>query len=237
MQIIPAIDLIEGKVVRLMQGDFNQKTVYHDNPVEIAKSFEDAGITRLHLVDLDGAKNGNISNLKVLEDICNNTHLKVDFGGGIKTAASAKSVLNAGAHWITIGSMAISNKMEVLDWLHSFAKNKIIIGADVRNEMITVNGWQQNTNIPIIEFIQELIQDGFTEIFCTDVSKDGRLAGPSLTLYKKITTAFPELYFIASGGVSSLQDLVELKAVGCRAAIVGKAIYENRIPLESLQLI
>jgi phosphoribosylformimino-5-aminoimidazole carboxamide ribotide isomerase len=235
MQIIPAIDIINGKCVRLVQGDFLQQKTYNENPLEVAKQFEAAGLQRLHLVDLDGAKSGAISNFSVLQAICSKTKLQVDFGGGIKTKAAAQSVLDAGAGWITVGSMAVKDEKEVLLWKEQFGAGKIILGADVKEECITINGWQQPTEINIIDFIHGYFSKGFTQIFCTDIHKDGKLEGPSIALYKKIKTAFPHLFFIASGGVSCMEDLHLLKSIGCNGAIIGKAIYENKITLDQLQ--
>ena len=235
MQIIPAIDIIEGKCVRLTQGDYEQKKIYNEHPLEVAKEFEDAGLQRLHLVDLDGAKAGSVKNWKVLETIAAKTSLTIDFGGGIKKEEDVKVVFNSGAALATIGSLAVKNEFEFVKWLLTFGADKFLLGADVKEEKIAVGGWLETTDIWIYDFIQKYIEHGVGQIFCTDVSKDGKLEGPSVELYKNIITKFPKLHFIASGGVSSAKDLEELKAIGCSGAIIGKAIYENRILLSDLK--
>jgi phosphoribosylformimino-5-aminoimidazole carboxamide ribotide isomerase len=236
MDIIPAIDIIDGKCVRLEQGKYDKITLYHKEPLEAAKKFEDAGLKRLHLVDLDGAKIGSVRNWKVLETIAGKTSLIVDFGGGIKTEKDVSIVFDSGAAMATIGSIAVKNEQEFIKWLLKFGADKFLLGADVRNEKITVSGWQEETEIWIYDFIQKYIDQGVKQIFCTDVSKDGKLEGPAIDLYKNIISKFPVLFFIASGGVSSIDDLKKLEDIGCKAAIVGKAIYENRISLEQLKL-
>ncbi len=234
MQIIPAIDLIEGKCVRLTEGDYAQKKIYNEDPLEVAKNFEGIGLMRLHLVDLDGAKAGNVVNWKVLEKIANKTSLKIDFGGGIKTEATLKTVLDTGATYATIGSLAVKSRATFEEWIERFGAEIFMLGADVFEEKIAVGGWLEKTNIDVYDFMQSYINKGLTQMFCTDIQKDGKLEGPSIELYKKIIVKFPTLQLIASGGVSKLQDLVELRTIGCAAAIVGKAIYENRITLEEL---
>jgi len=234
MTIIPAIDIIDGKCVRLTQGDYTQKKIYNEHPLEVAKAFEGSGLRRLHLVDLDGAKVGSVKNWKVLEEIATNTSLIIDFGGGIKTENDVDIVFNSGAQLATIGSMAVKNKNSFVYWLGKYGANKFLLGADVKDEKIAVAGWLETTNIDIYDFVEEYTQQGIQQIFCTDVSKDGKLEGPSIELYKNIIKKFPALYFIASGGVSSLNDLIELKEIGCNAVIVGKAIYENKISLEEI---
>ncbi len=232
--IIPAIDIIEGKCVRLSQGDYAQKKVYNEHPLEIAKQFEDAGLKRLHLVDLDGAKAGSVRNWKVLETIAGKTNLIIDFGGGIKQEKDVEIVFNSGAAMATIGSLAVKDKDTFSAWLEQFGTDKFLLGADVKDEKIAVSGWLETTDIWIYDFIEGYIQKGIQQVFCTDVSKDGMLAGPSIDLYKNIIKKFPELYFIASGGVSSLSDLEQLQEIGCKGAIVGKAIYEGKIQLHEL---
>lgn len=234
MQIIPAIDIIDGKCVRLTQGDYDQKTIYHSNPLEVARQFEDAGLQRLHLVDLDGAKAGAIKNWKVLEAITKATSLVVDFGGGIKTEEDLKIVFHSGAAFATIGSLAVKNETLFVEWLQKYGAEKFLLGADVKGEKIAVGGWLETTDIDIYAFIEKYMGYGISQVFCTDVSKDGKLEGPSLELYQRIIHRFPELIFIASGGVATLEDLEELKLIGCCGAIVGKAIYENRITLTEL---
>lgn len=234
MQIIPAIDIIDGKCVRLTQGDYNEKTIYNEDPLEVAKAFEGAGLSRLHLVDLDGAKAGSVKNWKVLETIASNTSLVIDFGGGIKKEADLKAVLDSGAALATIGSLAVKDPELFTGWLHQYGAEKFLLGADVKDEMIAVGGWLETTSVSVFNLIQQYAALGLKQVFCTDVSKDGKLLGPSIDLYKKIIARFPDLLFIASGGVSVVSDLEELAAIGCTGAIVGKAFYENRISLEEL---
>lgn len=235
MQIIPAIDIIDGKCVRLTEGDYAQKTIYNENPLEVAKAFEAAGIQRLHLVDLDGAKAGAVKNWKVLETIALNTKLVIDFGGGIKTDKDVELVFERGASLATIGSISVANPGLFLSWVNVYGADRFFLGADVKDNLIAVNGWMQTSNTSIESFISDYLLKGITHIFCTDISKDGKLEGPSTVLYQSLISLFPDLKLVASGGVSSLQDLEILDRIGCAGAIVGKAIYENRISLESLQ--
>jgi len=235
MEIIPAIDIIDGKCVRLTQGDYAQKKVYNENPLEVAREFEDAGLRRLHLVDLDGAKAGAVKNWKVLETIAGKTSLIIDFGGGIKTAQDVDIVLNSGAALATVGSIAVKNEALLLDWMRTYGAEKFLLGADVKDEKIAISGWLENTDIDVVDFIRKYKDHGITQVFCTDVSKDGLLQGPSTDLYKKILEAIPGLHLIASGGVSSIEDLDQLQAAGCAGAIVGKAIYEGRFSLNALK--
>ena len=234
MQIIPAIDIIEGKCVRLTEGDYAQKKIYNENPLEVAKAFEGIGLMRLHLVDLDGAKAGQVVNWKVLEKIANNTELKIDFGGGIKTEATLKTVLDTGATYATIGSLAVKNELLFQEWIARFGAKVFMLGADVFEEKIAIGGWLEKTEISVFDFMKSYIDKGVKQIFCTDIKKDGKLQGPSIELYQKIIEQFPALHLIASGGVSSLDDLIELEEIGCSAAIVGKAIYENKITISEL---
>ncbi len=234
MQIIPAIDIIEGKCVRLTEGDYAQKKIYNEDPLEVAKAFEGIGLMRLHLVDLDGAKAGQVVNWKVLEKIANNTELKIDFGGGIKTEATLKTVLDTGATYATIGSLAVKNELLFQEWIASFGAKVFMLGADVLDEKIAIGGWLEKTKISVFDFMKSYIDKGVKQIFCTDIKKDGKLQGPSIELYQKIIEQFPALHLIASGGVSSLDDLIELEEIGCSAAIVGKAIYENKITISEL---
>ncbi len=234
MQIIPAIDVIEGKCVRLTEGNYAEKIIYNEDPLEVAKTFEGIGLMRLHLVDLDGAKAGKVINWKVLEKIANNTSLKIDFGGGIKTEATLKTVLDTGATYATIGSLAVKSRETFEEWIARFGADIFMLGADVFEEKIAIGGWLEKTNIDVYEFMQSYIDKGVKQMFCTDIQKDGKLQGPSIELYKKIIGKFNTLQLIASGGVSSLADLVELSAIGCSGAIVGKAIYENKITLAAL---
>jgi len=234
MEIIPAIDIIEGKCVRLTQGDYSQKKVYNENPLEVALQFEGVGLSRLHLVDLDGAKAGAVRNWKVLERIATKTSLKIDFGGGIKTETDVDIVFNSGAILATIGSIAVKDENLFSEWINRYGAEKFFLGADVKNEKIAVSGWQETTDIWIYDFIEKYISKGLKQIFCTDVSKDGLLQGPSLDLYKNIVGKFSSLHFIASGGVSDIDDVYRLEEVGCKGVIIGKAIYENRISVTSL---
>jgi phosphoribosylformimino-5-aminoimidazole carboxamide ribotide isomerase len=233
--IIPAIDIIDGKCVRLTEGDYSQKKIYNENPLEVALEFEDAGLQRLHLVDLDGAKAGAVKNWKVLETIAAKTKLTIDFGGGIKTEKDVQIVFESGAALATVGSIAVKDEALFVSWLQQFGASKFLLGADVKEEKIAIGGWLETTDIWIYDFIEKYIKHGVQQIFCTDVSKDGKLEGPSTELYKNIIAKFPELHFIASGGVASLDDLKLLKDIGCAAAIVGKAIYEGRISPKSLK--
>lgn len=235
--IIPAIDIIDGKCVRLTQGDYEQKKIYNEHPLEVAKQFEDAGLKRLHLVDLDGAKAGHIKNWKVLETLAAKTSLIIDFGGGVKTEEDVRIIFNSGGAMVTIGSLAVKEEETFVSWLKKYGPEKFLLGADVKDEKIAVHGWQQTTDIWIYDFIEKYIQRGVQQIFCTDVAKDGAMQGPSIELYKSIIEKFPQLYFIASGGVSSVDDIYQLKAIGCKGIIIGKAIYEGKISLTDLQKI
>jgi phosphoribosylformimino-5-aminoimidazole carboxamide ribotide isomerase len=235
MQLIPAIDIINGKCVRLTKGDYASVKVYNEHPLEVAKQFEDAGLLRVHVVDLDGAKAGAVRNWKVLEAIASKTSLDIDFGGGIKTEKDVSIVLESGARWATVGSIAVKDEELFVQWIEKFGATSFILGADVKNEKIAISGWQETTDIWINDFIRKYMMHGLKQIFCTDVNKDGMLQGPAVKLYKSIITEFPSLHLIASGGVSSMKDLDDLAAIGCNAAIVGKAIYENRISLEELK--
>jgi phosphoribosylformimino-5-aminoimidazole carboxamide ribotide isomerase len=234
MYIIPAIDIIGGKCVRLTQGDYNQKTTYNENPLEVAKQFEDAGLTRLHLVDLDGAKAGHIINHRVLERIATHTKLHIDFGGGLKSDKDIQIAFNAGAKQITGGTVAVKNRELFLHWLKTYSNETIILGADVQHEKIAVHGWQEQSNLHLSDFLQDFVNQGIQYAICTDISKDGLLKGAATELYQRVLQQFPTLKLIASGGVSTLDDLKQLKQIGCFGAIVGKAIYENRISLKEL---
>lgn len=235
MDIIPAIDLIDGKCVRLTQGDYDKKTIYNENPLEVAKQFEDIGIKRLHLVDLDGAKKGEVVNIKVLESIATNTELIIDFGGGIKSEDSLVNAFNAGANLATIGSFAVKEPELFFDWIEKYGPGKIMLGADVNQEKIAISGWLNTTDINVYDFIKINFHKGIKNVFCTDISKDGMLQGPSLDLYMKIMKEVPGLKIIASGGVSNINDITALKKTGCGGAIIGKAIYEGRITIEELK--
>lgn len=235
MEIIPAIDIIDGKCVRLTQGNYSLKTIYNEDPVEVAITFEDIGIKRLHLVDLDGARRGKIINFKILEKIASKTKLKIDYGGGIKTNADIDSVFRSGADIATIGSIAVKDEALFFTWLKKYGPEKILLGADVKDELIAINAWSETTNVSIIDFITANLVNGVTTIFCTDISKDGLLRGPSIALYKKVLLEFPKLNLIASGGVSNLKDLEDLKNIGCSGTIIGKAFYEGLITLNDLK--
>lgn len=234
MDIIPAIDVIGGKCVRLSKGDYQQKIVYRDNPLEMALEFQDAGIKRLHLVDLDGAKAKKVINLEVLKNISSNTNLEIDFGGGVQSRDDLLKVFDAGAKQVTGGSIAVKNPDQFEGWLNEFGAEKIILGADVKNEKIAISGWQEQSEWNLSDFLDYYLQKGIRQVICTDVSKDGLLQGPAISLYKWLAKAYPQLSIIASGGVSSMQDLRDLKFSGVAGVIVGKAIYEGRITLNEL---
>ncbi len=237
MTIIPAIDIINGKCVRLTKGDYAQKIVYNDHPVEVAKQFADAGLERLHIVDLDGAKAGKIINLDVLESIASATDLKIDFGGGVKNITDVGKIFDAGATMVTLGSIAVKHPELLEEWLIEFGADKFLIGADVLDENIKISGWLEDGGINIFDFISKMMGLGVSNIFCTDISKDGAMQGPSIELYKKIIATYPELNLTASGGVSNFEEVLSLKEIGCAGAIIGKAIYEGKITLEALKTI
>jgi len=234
IEIIPAIDLIDGKCVRLSQGDYSQKTIYNENPLEVAKMFEGAGIARLHLVDLDGAKAHHIVNHKVLEKIATQTNLIIDFGGGLKSDSDLQIAFNSGAKMVTGGSIAVKNSEVFSSWIKKFGGERIILGADVKNEKIAVGGWIETTDIELMPFVSSYLNQGLNKVICTDISKDGMLQGPSIDLYKKMIAIEPNMYLIASGGVSSIDDIEQLNNVGIPAVITGKAIYEGKINLKDL---
>lgn len=236
MRIIPAIDVIEGKCVRLTKGDYSTKKVYNENPLEVAKMFEDSGIEFLHVVDLDGAKASQIINYKVLEQIATKTNLKIDFGGGLKTNEDLKIAFESGANQITGGSIAVKNSSIFESWITSFGSEKIILGADCNNEKIAVSGWLEESDLKVIPFIQGYIEKGIQYVICTDISKDGMLEGPSFDLYKRILAETNDsIKLIASGGISQFDELPKLVELGCEGVIIGKAIYENRISLKQLE--
>ncbi|MGQ1787042.1 1-(5-phosphoribosyl)-5-[(5-phosphoribosylamino)methylideneamino]imidazole-4-carboxamide isomerase [Saccharicrinis sp. GN24d3] len=235
IDIIPAIDIIDGKCVRLSQGDYEQKKIYNENPLEVAQMFQDHGIKRLHLVDLDGAKASKIINYKVLEKIASKTSLIIDFGGGLKTNEDLRIAFESGARMITGGSIAVKNKEVFTGWIEKYGSEKIILGADVKNEMIAVSGWTETSDLELIPFVQDYISKGISKVICTDISKDGMLQGPATELYKKMLDEFPELYLVASGGLSSLEDIDRLVEAKVSAVITGKAIYEGKIGLKQLE--
>jgi phosphoribosylformimino-5-aminoimidazole carboxamide ribotide isomerase len=234
MKIIPAIDIIEGKCVRLTQGDYAQKSTYYNDPLEIAIMYEDHGLQYLHVVDLDGAKAGEIKNQKVLENICTKTNLHVDFGGGLKTNEALKIAFESGAKQITAGSIAVKNPEIMLEWLQKFGNDKIILGADAKNQKIAVNGWLETSDLDLISFLDNYFQQGLETVICTDISKDGMLQGPSTELYQKILSNNPQLKLIASGGIANIDDLAKMAEIRCYGTIIGKAIYEKKISLKEL---
>ena len=234
MRIIPAIDIIDGKCVRLTKGDYSTKIVYNENPLEVAKEFEANGIKHLHLVDLDGAKSKRIVNHKILERIASATNLSIDFGGGLKSDEDLKIALESGANQITGGSIAAKNRPVFLDWIKQYGGEKIILGADCMNRKIATDGWLESSELDIIEFIQNYELEGVQYVICTDISKDGMLQGPSIDLYKEIIEV-SKVKLIASGGIANLQDLIDLKEIGCEGAILGKAIYEGKVTLKELR--
>ena len=234
MKLIPAIDIIDGKCVRLSKGDYDTKKIYHENPLEIAKEYEAHGIHYLHLVDLDGAKAKAIKNLKTLEMLASQTNLIIDFGGGIKTRESLESAFNAGANQVTIGSVAVENPKLCVELISEFGAEKLILGADCLNRKIKTSGWLTDSDLDVLDFIKSYQLKGLKEVICTDISKDGMLEGPSFELYQEILKK-SEIALIASGGISSMQDLEDLRQLGCSGAIIGKAIYEGKISLQELQ--
>jgi len=234
IEIIPAIDIIDGKCVRLSQGDYGQKKVYNENPTEVAKMFEGVGVRRLHLVDLDGAKAQHIVNYKVLESIATSTSLVVDVGGGLKSDEDLRIAFECGASMVTGGSIAVKNPEVFRSWIDKFGSEKIILGADVKDEKIAVGGWLETTKAELLPFVKDYRQAGIDKVICTDISKDGMLQGPSVELYEKILAEIPDLYLIASGGVSSMADIERLQEANVPAVITGKAIYEGKIKMEDL---
>ena len=235
MRIIPAIDIIDGKCVRLSKGDYDTKKIYNENPLEVAKSFEAHGIQYLHLVDLDGAKSSKIVNHKILEQIASQTSLKIDFGGGLKSDNDLRIAFESGANQVTGGSIAVKNPILFQEWISKFGANKIILGADANNEKIAVSGWQEESQEDLIPFIQNYQAEGIKYVICTDIAKDGMLEGPSFDLYRKILSQTKNLKLIASGGISAFEELPKLAEMGCEGTIIGKAIYENRISLKQLE--
>lgn len=235
MRIIPAIDIIDGKCVRLSKGDYNTKKIYNEDPLEVAKSFEAHGIKYLHLVDLDGAKSSHIVNHKILESIASKTSLKVDFGGGLKTDKDLEIAFECGANQITGGSIAVKDPEIFKSWLTKFGAEKIILGADARNKKIAVSGWLEESKQEVIPFIQNFETEGIKYVICTDISKDGMLEGPSFDLYAEILDETKDIKLIASGGISQFDELPKLQELGCEGVIIGKAIYENRISLKQLE--
>lgn len=234
IEIIPAMDIIDGKCVRLAQGRFDSRTVYDVDPVETAKQFEAAGLERLHMVDLDGARIGRPQNISVLERISRATGMTIDFGGGIKTESDLRSVLDSGAAMVNIGSLSVAQPEMLIGWGKDFGSDKFILGADVRGEKIAVNGWQTDTDITVFDHLRRLVAGGISTAFVTDIGLDGMMEGPSVDLYDRITDALPDLSLIASGGVASVRDIEAVERAGCSGVIIGKAIYEGHIRLEEL---
>ena len=235
MRIIPAIDIINGHCVRLTKGDYSTKKVYNENPLEVAKMFEGVGIEHLHVVDLDGAKAQHIINYKVLESIASNTNLKIDFGGGLKSEEDLKIAFNSGAKQVTGGSIAVKKSQLFLDWLETYGADKIVLGADCLDQKIAIQGWQEESDKEVTEFISSYVNKGISYVICTDISKDGMLQGPSFELYQTLLKSIPPFKLIASGGISCFEELPKLKELGCEGVIIGKAIYEGNISLKQLE--
>ena len=235
IELIPAIDIIDGKCVRLSQGDYNTQKVYNESPLEVAKEFEANGIRRLHVVDLDGAKSSHIVNYKVLDQLAGHTSLTIDFGGGIKTDEDLTIAFEYGAQMVTLGSIAVKNPDLFKSWLYKFGAEKIILGADVKDNRISVNGWKEESQQELLPFLDGYTQEGIRKVLCTDISRDGMLQGPSIDLYKQIMAQFPDMHLIASGGVSGLDDIIRLDEAGIPAVVFGKALYEGRITLKDLK--
>ena len=235
IELIPAIDIIGGQCVRLTKGDYDQKTVYRDSPAEVAREFENIGFKRLHVVDLDGAKSKHIVNEQVLQTITAETHLTVDFGGGIKTDEDIEKAFTAGASMVTIGSIAVTHPDLFMGWLEKYGSDRIILGADVRHGKISINGWKEDSSEDLLPFLRKYVDAGVKNVLCTEISKDGTLAGPAIELYRQVMAAYPELHLIASGGVSSIEDIQALDTAGIPAVVFGKAIYEGRIDLNELR--
>lgn len=234
IELIPAIDLINGQCVRLTKGDYEQKKVYDNNPAEVAKQFEELGFKRLHVVDLDGAKSKHIVNDNVLRAITSQTSLVVDFGGGIKSEEDIEKAFSAGASMVTVGSVAITNPDLFMQWVDKYGADKLILGADVRNGMISINGWKEDSAEELMPFLKQYVDKGVKNVLCTEISKDGTLQGPAIELYKEVMATYPGLHLIASGGVSCNQDITELEAAGIPAVVFGKAFYEGKIKVEEL---
>ncbi|MFC2136617.1 1-(5-phosphoribosyl)-5-[(5-phosphoribosylamino)methylideneamino]imidazole-4-carboxamide isomerase [Bacteroidota bacterium] len=235
LEIIPAIDIIDGQAVRLQKGDYAKKTVYSNNPLEIAQQFESIGLKKLHLVDLDGAKSKKVVNLNVLENIATNTSLKIDFGGGIKSDDDIEAVFNSGAEFATIGSIAVTQPELMDKWINEYGPDKLILGADVKNMKIAISGWLNITDIDLFEFLNNYLHKGITQVICTDISKDGMLEGPSFSLYKKLIEEIPDINIIASGGISKVEDFDNLNKIGIQSAIIGKAYYDGFVKLDDLK--
>jgi phosphoribosylformimino-5-aminoimidazole carboxamide ribotide isomerase len=235
IELIPAIDIIDGKCVRLSQGDYDTKKIYNENPLEVAKEFEANGIQRLHVVDLDGAKSSHVVNYKVLDAIAGHTSLTIDFGGGIKTDEDLMIAFENGAHMVTLGSVAVKKPELFKKWLHQYGAEKIILGADVKDNRISVSGWLEEGPQELMPFLTDYTQEGVSKVLCTDISRDGMLQGPSIELYKQVMQRFPTMHLIASGGVSGVDDIIRLDDAGIPAVVFGKALYEGRITMKDLK--
>lgn len=234
IELIPAIDIIDGKCVRLSQGDYSSSQIYHSHPVEVAKEFESYGIKRLHIVDLDGAASHHVVNYRVLEQIASRTSLIIDFGGGIKSDEDLVIAFDNGAQMVTLGSIAVKQPELFEKWLTQYGNEKIILGADVKNNKIAISGWKEESSQELFPFLDEYQKKGVVKVLCTDISRDGMLNGPSIELYSRITEQYPQLHLIASGGISSIDDILKLNAAGIPAAVIGKALYEGRISMKEL---
>ena len=237
IELIPAIDLIDGKCVRLTKGDYEQKKIYNENPVEVALEFERLGFKRLHVVDLDGAKSQHIVNIDVLREIAHKTSLTIDFGGGIKTSQDIEKAFANGAQMVTVGSIAVKQPELFMEWMERFGAERMILGADVRNGLISVNGWKEDSTEQLLPFLHKYIVKGVKNVLCTEISKDGTLSGPAIELYKEIMREYPDLHLIASGGVSSNEDIENLEVAGVPAVVFGKAFYEGKINIEKLNIL
>lgn len=234
IELIPAIDIINGQCVRLTKGDYDQKTVYRDSPAEVAREFEELGFKRLHVVDLDGAKSKHIVNTEVLQAITKTTRLRVDFGGGIKTDKDIETAFENGAEMVTVGSIAVTHPERFIAWLQKYGAERLILGADVRNGKISINGWKEDSTEDLLPFLKKYIEAGVKNVLCTEISKDGTLQGPAIELYRSVMKEYPDLHLIASGGVSSIEDIQALNEAGIPAVVFGKAIYEGKINLKEL---
>lgn len=234
IELIPAIDIINGQCVRLTKGDYDQKTVYHDSPADVAREFEDIGFQRLHIVDLDGAKSKHIVNCSVLRRVTTETHLVVDFGGGIKTDEDIEKAFDNGAAMVTIGSIAVTQPELFMGWMEKYGSERLILGADVRNGKISINGWKEDSTEDLLPFLRKYIDAGVKNVLCTEISKDGTLQGPAIELYQRVMETYPDIHLIASGGVSCIDDIKALDKAGIPAVVFGKAIYEGKINLKEL---
>lgn len=235
IEIIPAIDILDGKCVRLSKGEYASKKIYSEKPLEVAKAFEDHGLKRLHVVDLDGAKSNHIVNYHTLYEIASNTSLTIDFGGGIKGDADLHIAFDNGASMVTLGSIAVRNPETLLEWIRYYGADRIILGADVKNQKIAINGWEEESEVELNAFLKHYTENGIKQVLCTDINRDGLLQGPSIELYQKILEEFPGLYLMASGGVCSLDDIYQLEESKVSAVVLGKAIYERKISLKELE--